>query len=608
VSFYPRCLTASKDWVCCGGEDGNYVAIALWEPSTETQSADVDPDARLPLDLDPTRRSSVRGSSSHARRSRSRPITPNCSTVGSEIVNCITLWSPGEERADRSYDRPVAVVSNNDRTISFLDLRDSELIEKLTLPDFVNRSVISPDGSLLASICDDPFLYIHHRRPKAKAKQGRTHSRPKHEYEWVLFKRYQLQGQRPDTDNLRGSFAACFSNSGKYLAVATQYGVISVFETVTLMMENTSIPVTFTTSRPGPETGAVRAMEFSPGPYDLLAWTEASGRFCVADVRNMFLSRQLVMLDSEADDVEKVVVLDRPAGHDSMVIDPRLRTSRHESRSSSHTPDFLAIEAERRQIRQLTRVILDRYDPPPFSTGETEVLHASQIARQQRDDAATRDASGEASGSLSWLTGNGIPRSSSTSTVANNELSTRDDRRTITGLPPALREFATLDRTTPSLRTFINERNRENDRRNLRQQEPRRRGSMMLAAAENALEREVARNEIDAAPSFERLTLTQPRVIGSDSPNNPWADIDALYRSRFPGEPPLDRSARLRVEMEDEQRRDFAHRLRQPWRPLSTEGLTTITPVRREAILPLPGVGHPGETMGCCWSPDGRVL
>jgi WD40 repeat protein len=68
---------------------------------------------------------------------------------------------------------------------------------------------------------------------------------------------------------MRGSFALSFSRSGKYLAVATQYGIISIFDAECLT-ETHSLMVSFTTSRPGRQAGAVRAMEFSPGPFDLL--------------------------------------------------------------------------------------------------------------------------------------------------------------------------------------------------------------------------------------------------------------------------------------------------------------------------------------------------
>ena len=159
------------------------------------------------------------------------------------------------------------------------------------------------------------------------------------------------------------------------------------------------------------------------------------------------------------------------------------------------------------------------------------------------------------------------------------------------------------DRTASSFRSFIEERNQDRQRRTQLQQEPRRRSSMILAAAENAIERESlgpssSRNGNSRSPRQYRLILTtRPLGTGSDSPNNPWAEIDALYRSRFPDDSPLDRSSRLRIELEDDDRRDFAHRLRQPWRPLSE--LSQITNRLR------PGSN---ETMGCCWSEDGRIL
>jgi WD40 repeat protein len=610
LSYAPRCAIASKDWVCCGGEDGNYTAIPLSDGATGLDSSftwDADADARLPLDLDPARHSNTRDTRSTTRRSLSRPIVPHNVKVGAEIVNCITLWSPGEGKSERAYTSPVAVISNNDCSVSVVQLGTLDVLDEFFFPDCVNRSVISPDGQLLATICDDPYLYIHERRPKVRSKKDRLNRACAESYEWALSGQIHLEGQRPsDKTMLRGSFAACFSNSGKYFAAASQYGIISVFETDSLTQAK-SLPIVFTTSRPGtvlsrPETsapGAVRAMEFSPGPYDLLAWTESSGRFCVADVRNSFLSRQLIMIDPLAEGVERVIVLDKQPDRDPIVIDPRLRTSRLESRSSSSTPDFLAIDAERRQIRQLTRVILDRYDPPPFSAEETEVLHASQAARRQREGlaASTSSAWGDPEGARDLRRTYGPIDAGGGSGDREGNQSTLFSTA---GLPSALREFMNPDRNA-SFRSFINERNRENERRNQRQQEPRRRSSMLLAAAENALEREATRTSNDAASSnLERLTLTPPRILSSDSPSNPWVEIDAIYRSRFPVDLALDRTARLRVELNDEDRRDFAHRLRRPWRPSDTDELTSIAFGRR--------VDTPGETMGCCWSPDGSIL
>jgi hypothetical protein len=133
---------------------------------------------------------------------------------------------------------------------------------------------------------------------------------------------------------------------------------------------------------------------------------------------------------------------------------------------------------------------------------------------------------------------------------------------------------------------------------------------MILAAPENAIEQETlgpnnSRSNNETSSGLERLTLTPPRLqaFGSDSSNNPWAEIDALYRSRY-ADPPLDRTTRLRIDIEDEDRRDFAHRLRQPWRPLDdhSEPADRHENDLRDVLL------HPDETMGCCWSEDGRIL
>ena len=133
----------------------------------------------------------------------------------------------------------------------------------------------------------------------------------------------------------------------------------------------------------------------------------------------------------------------------------------------------------------------------------------------------------------------------------------------------------------------------------------------MLDNVEQSTERETlgsraTRNNNDTSTSLERLTLTPPRLL--DSPSNPWADIDALSRSRISTDLPLDRTTRIRVEIEDDNRRDFAHRLRQPWRPI--DDLNSIGLGSRDEATILRGAirSGPVETMGCSWSPDGRIL
>lgn len=715
LPFSPKCLTASREWLCCGGEAGQFVTLYLKEQELEEESqSSSDPDARLPLDLDPSHRIGTVRESGTARSPRPAvPLTPGIYKMGNDIVNCTTIWSPWKGSSARAYGKTVAVVSSNDCTVSILDIENQETIEKLTFPECVNRSVMSPDGEFLVTICDDPFLYIHKRKSKVKSKEQPPASTD-HLCEWNLAQRIQLEGQRSsDKSDMRGSFALCFSNSGKYLAVATQYGIISIFDAERLT-DFQSLVVVFTTSRPGPDpdTGPVRAMEFSPAPFDLLAWTESTGRVGVADVRSLFNSRQLIMIDRNHENVERVNISERLI---EGRLDPRLRTLR--SRSPSTTPDYLGLDLERRQLRLLARNS-ERHHAP-LTSEDLEVLQAHRIARRDRDAAnAAREALAEAAGSSHWAWDENHRPTASTSDNSS--------RMSTTGLPAALREFVNPDRTAASFRTFITERNRENERRRIRATVPHRDPVRGPTLAEVAAYDEAVREAREAQERLSGLSTTttttaealfrleqlaigpssraptlpplrqqthtptsdpptssealshleqlarapghlqtsglvyEPSTtaqrerqsrpplspINPDAPSNtesPWAEIDALYRSRFPlsadralspalpadVRSAVDRANRMRVEIEgedndrerereraereqrvererDRDRRDFAMRLRQPWRPLEE----TVT-----------GAGFVGaddagysrrtgavRTMGLAWSVDGTIL
>ncbi|KAH6673746.1 hypothetical protein B0J14DRAFT_591484 [Halenospora varia] len=626
LSFAPKCLSTTEEWLCAGGDKGNYIAICLDESKRRNAAsiADADADARLPLDLDPASRTMLREiireasttaeGYSTARRSRG-PLSAKTTKVGTELVNSIGLWSPNSAATEKAYKVPVALVSNNDKTVSIMDIAESDLLDELSFPECVNRAVMSADGEMLLVVGDDPFMYVHERVEKPRAKNRRFEVKQSVRYQWVLRRRIQIEGERQgDKSAMRGIFAVCFSNSGKNLAVATQRGLISVFDTATLAKEDVdSLIVIFTTSRPGPDTakiGGVRAMAFSPGPFDLLAWTESSGRFGIADVRNLFYSRQLVLLDAHAEGMERVRLTERIG---DTLIDPRPRNSRVDSPSSNSTPDYLGLDLERRQLRHLAREMTYR-DQAPLTTEELEVLSAHRIARRQRDLAnAAREARIEA---LAEAVARSNDRSSDRSNdelrtpsgTSSNRTSSAERERlaALTNLPPILREFVNPERSATSIRSYINDRNQDRERRSQMEPEALRRLNLIqLAAAETAVERS-SRTNHDTSSSLERLTLTPPPrlpPVGSESTSNTWAELDTLYRARHAAESLVDRSSRLRVEIENEDRQDFANRLRQPWRPLDD-----LARAEREGTLR----GHmtPGtaETMGLSWSPDGRIL
>ncbi|KAG9230792.1 hypothetical protein BJ875DRAFT_471239 [Amylocarpus encephaloides] len=606
LSFLPKCLSASKEWLCCGGDNGNYVAIGLDEQKRRVGSttSDRDPDSRLPLDLNPSTRSLPRERLSDTEalgtsRSSRGHLSAKTARIGEELVNCIEIWSPNHT-AEVAYNVPVAILSNNDHTVSIVDIAESEALDVLTIPDCVNRSFISPDGVLLASICDDPFLYIHERKPKPSAERNDENSTSRKDHEWVLQRKITLEGQKQvDKSEMRGSFAACFSLSGKYLAVASQCGAISIYETSTIVDENVdSLLRVFTSSTPDlGKTGPVQDMAFSPGPFDLLAWTEAGGRMCVADMRDVGISRQLIKIDAESKGIEKVTVLERATDN---VIDPRLRSFRADPPpGNGTTPNYLGQELERRQLRHfLSREMLDRHQAP-LTTEELEILQAHRIARRQRDavNAPSPDTS-PAARFGHWIEG---PRSSSSNTLSR----TRSvERRIPRDLPPALREFVNPDRSTTSIRSYINDRNHDRERRTQLELEPRQPNLIQLAAAESANE---SGHSTPSGTDLATMAGLLRSTIGTDSLNNQWGEYDSLYRPRFPVDPPIDITTRARVR-EDEDRRDFANRLREPWRPLDDHSQISVV-VRDDNIMILASsrLGSP-DTVGCTWSEDGRIL
>ncbi|QSZ33531.1 hypothetical protein DSL72_005099 [Monilinia vaccinii-corymbosi] len=613
LKYEPRCLTAAKDWVCAGGDRGQFTSFYVGEgerPGKTDSLLEVsaDADARLPLNLQPAARVIQRESSDDSRRSSPDATTPHVSKkVGSDVVNCITLWFPSETSLPTGYAGPVAVAALNDSSVAVLSLHDSNILDTLTYPDYVNRAVISPKGDLLIAICDDPFLYVHKRQIKQST---RYHfSSHANEYEWVFSGRIQLEGQRlADKSAMRGSFAACFSDSGRYLAVATQYGVISIFLTELLTNVNVDpLVVSFTTSRPNIEPGAVRAMEFSPNPFDLLAWTEANGRVGVADVRDLFISRQIISIDSRGDGVERVWVTER--SNNSMRIegrvDGRLRGFRTESPSDSSAnaiPDFLGLDFDRQQLRSLARDLTDRNQLPP-TVDEMEILQAHRIARRQRDAAREAQTQGSSSRWGSW----DRERSADTSVTSPEGSRTTERRISTTGLPSALREFVNSDRTPASFRALIDRQNQDRERRAVQTEIRRQTSSVLSDITVDAEPSRTIRTSADTFSGLERLSLA-PRLptIGYETAPNAWAELEEMYRARFP----QDSQSTLQAEGADEESRAFTQRSRQPWRTL--DALTRLgLDMRNDSNLlrrEREGRREPVDTMGLAWSEDSRLL
>lgn len=395
LTFAPRCLVAENGWLCCGSENGEFVAIRLEEDtasSTAGTTPTYDPNARLPQNIERHQEDSLLSllSIPTAPRRSNKSLIAKSMKLAKDRVNCITLWFPPTYTppCEEAYTEPVAVLANNDRTVTLISLIDFEHYEKteplevIPYPDYVNRATISPDGQLLIAILDDPFLYVH----KRVAKSSSWGDDPEHK--WEQAQRILLKSQKKDDkSDSRGSFAACFSSTGAYLAVGTQHGTISIFDTALLTDPNADpLITTFQSSRPQSSPGAVRDMEFCPGPYDILAWTEDRGRIGVADVRTNFKVRQVIDINAEQD-FEHINILDRNT------IDPRLLDGQRHHRAEGVTVNIPGDGNRDTPSRPETRPEGDNldFDNPPLDSTETTVLEAIRGDRRRaRERAAQR--------------------------------------------------------------------------------------------------------------------------------------------------------------------------------------------------------------------------
>ncbi|KAJ2903478.1 uncharacterized protein MKZ38_009877 [Zalerion maritima] len=603
LQFSPRCLVSKNGWLCCGGETGEFVAIRLdstpdnnQNPASSSPSSASSPtlfglDSRSPLSepLSPTQ------STEDALRSIMRTIYAPSQSCGKDRVNCITMWFPdGESTKDCAYQEPVAVLSNNDKNVTFATLNEGEstTLDTVIYPDCVNRAVISPDGSLCAVICDDPFLYIHERTKK----QGRDGG-----YEWVQRTKVHLKSQRlEDKSDNRGSFAVCFSNTGRYLAVGTQYGIISIFDTAALLEPDADPLLTdFGSSRPNSDAGAVREMAFCPGPFDLLAWTEDRGHVGIADIRRNYVSRQILHLDKK-DDFDHFDITDkqqltdshvgsRPAdllaaaeGADSHFLravgerqsSSNTSTSASTSNSQTHTssvPPDGPVDTPRTSVSRDMESEIRRYNAP-LSREETMVLDAMREINRRRREADTADRSTAQASSSTSTSNTRPPRERSASVTRNN------------AAPESRLVRDILAEATNTWRDFVPSAGPHRLRERYLA-DTLRRG--VLPPRRTVRLGETSNGSGAGGPS--RTTGAPPPRLGQRSA---WADLEALYN--------------LGAEREEtESRRDRDLLLR--------PGMSPYSSIMRDydggrATHARSTHSTDDETAGMSWSEDGRVL
>ena len=595
LSFSPRCLVAKNGWICCGGETGEFAAIRL--DGGGSGGLNLDPDARLPLDLDGSRPEEAAFSLMERARADKAPVARS-KLFGKDRVNCITLWFPPThlERFAGAYAYPVAVLANNDRHVILVKLDDLSSIVEVAYPDCVNRAVLSPDGRLLVAVSDDPYLYIHERVEKEVDLHGALRPRGPTEYEWRPCNRIQLKSQREDDESdSRGSFAACFSNTGKYLAVGTQYGVISIFDTGAFTEFEDGLVTCFTSSNPESEAGAVREMAFCPGPFDLLAWSEDQGAVGVADIRSNFVSRQILRLDDEAG-YDHIGVSERTS------IDPRLLDTGPErsDRLSYNLANALDSSSDTRRAT-MTRDAFERYQYP-LTPDETQVLEALQDSRRRRE---TREQQHGAHADYLALR---LPWSSRPSARATLAADGTRSRERSASMSRAVNEILGNIQTQ---RDRIRETHERLRRRELMMTEADLRRSRLLTLSR----RSNATRAVDPEGAGGGESIVSRLGLAANPPSTlsgAWDSLEALYNASQDASQDASQEASLE-EQQMLQRVDLGPA---GGRPRSLGALIRqiraweddLTPIRLRANGSGGMQPKPDETAGLAWSEDGRKL
>lgn len=201
-------------------------------------------------------------------------------------------------------------ISNNDKTVRIFHLAQNRVLTTLHLGIATNHASISPDGQHLVIVGDCPKVYFHHPATSFDSCPGTpgTGIGEAGCESWIL------SSHPPLTAGADALISTSFSPSSLLCAVASQDGSITIFDTRYLSCTNvpgcpSPIVNIITSSRPRTYAGAVRSVQFSPAPLDLLVWAEHSGRVCVADARSNFTKRQVVDILVEKDDLVEADVM-----------------------------------------------------------------------------------------------------------------------------------------------------------------------------------------------------------------------------------------------------------------------------------------------------------
>lgn len=434
--------------------------------------------------------------------------------------------SVGEPFAGSSF---AEAARNNDRTVRIFSLSQARLLETLDFPTPMNHASISPDGKLLIAAGDeapgDEIRAFFCRRidlPSAPVDGQLSYPR----YEWHEIAEPRLSHAGTDED---ACFCTAFSNSGHMCAVASQSGVITIFDTARIRDEmemGEAVIAVLKSSRPSLRllySGAVRSMCFSPAPWDLFAWAEDQGRVCVVSLRDIFQSRQTIELEMDAPDLDRANVDDHDGTSEQRQLEIERRfVERHREAleaqdhlaAVSHTADYLELAAERRRIERETAASRDNVYS--LSPSERQMIDSIGLRRMQVDHPEPSDPSLAAPTSVNYT-----PDSHTESS-------------TWTGLPSPTPSSNLQNRSTASIHDYMRQRNLERSRASDRPYQPRRRSSVIISNANSNNNTSLPHH---SSSSLAPIGTAAPTLSASPSSlpnNNPDMTVSHLFDASDP--------------------------------------------------------------------------
>lgn len=398
----------------------------------------------------------------------------------------------------------------------------------------MNHASISPDGKLLLAVGDEPQAFFHQRVFREITRKGR----PAWDWTWQEVCCPKLSLVHADDC----CFATGFSPSGHICAVASQTGIITIFNTALICADMESdLPVvgTLKSSRSNISTcrGAIRALSFSPSPWDLLALAEDQGRVTVLDLRNGLQSIQTLFLETSSKEVVRLDIHDETVPFDQRQLDLERHfleshddalTARDYLAAVANTADYMEFAADQ---RRRDRSAIEVPPPPPLqsSRGAGDPHHLTENERLLIDAISAR-------------------RSRESNTSSENPTTTNypsGSNRFIPGTPSwdSINSWSNVpSRHTASIAEYMRLRNSDRSRSNgERSINPRRRSSVVVSQLStnassssnpsSTLAPSMARpSTFSASPS--RLPQSSTLDRSHPSAEEPWQTITAAMRDR----------------------------------------------------------------------------